>query len=462
MRSARTPLACLFCLVWIACLNRPAGADDWPGWLGPRRDGVWREKGPLARFPKGGPKVLWRKKIGGGYAGPAVADGRVYVTDRILDGGQSDPENPFQRTDTTGKERILCFEADSGKLLWEKAVRGKYTMSYPCGPRATPVVGDGKVYVLGAMGDLNCYDAKTGKPIWGKNLGKEYDAEVPVWGFSSHPLLDGDNLICLVGKSPAVVAFDKNTGKEKWKALELESAQVGYCPPMIYTFGGRKHLVVWHPESVNGLDPLTGKLLWSHEWRIKADLTISTPRQVGEKLFLTAFYDGCRLLQIKEEKKDTFTAKVLWRSRGRGEQPKQTDKLHSIMSTPVVQGEHLYGVCSYGELRCLSLKDGKRVWSELTATGAGDAPVRWANAFLVPNGDRFFLFNEKGDLVIARLSPRGYEEIDRANLLAPTGQLPGGFISPRKVVWSHPAFARKAVFARNDKEIVAVSVAAER
>jgi outer membrane protein assembly factor BamB len=449
----------LLALLGLAALAWPVVADDWPQWLGEKRDGVWRETGILEKFPPAGPRVLWRKKIGGGYAGPAVASGLVYVTDRVLDPGQADPANPFNRANSRGKERILCLRADTGKIVWEDAFPCRYTMSYPCGPRATPVVAGGKVYFLGAMGDLRCYDAVTGKSLWAKNLVKDYGARVPLWGFSAHPLVDGDLLYSLVGKDPAVVAFDRSTGKEKWRALELESAEIGYCPPMIYTFGGKRQLIVWHPESVNGLDPATGKVLWTHEWRIQSNLTIPTPRQAGDRLFLTAFYNGCRLLQIKGD-----SAKEVWRSRGRGEQPNLTDKLHSIMSTPVIQGDHIYGVCSYGQLRCLSLEDGKREWSDLTATGAGNTPVRWANAFLVPNGDRYFLFNEKGDLVIARLTPRGYEEIDRAHILDPTGQLGGGgrFGPARKIVWMHPAFAGKTLFARNDREIVAVSLAAAK
>ena len=297
MPFARTILALgwlvLFCL---AGLSGDAVADDWPQWLGSQRDGVWREKGVLTKFPPGGPKVLWRKDIGGGYAGPSVADGLLYVTDRILDPGQANPSNPFQKSNTRGKERILCLKADTGTLVWKRTVVCRYTMSYPCGPRATPTVADGKVYVLGAMGDLNCYEAKTGKPVWDRNFMKDYAARVPMWGFAAHPLIDGDNLICLVGRKPAVVAFDKNTGKEKWKALELEAADIGYCPPMIYTLAGKRQLIIWHPESVNGLDPATGKVLWTHEWNIKANLTIPTPRQIGNKLFLTSFYNGCRLL----------------------------------------------------------------------------------------------------------------------------------------------------------------------
>lgn len=457
MRNARLLLVpALFLLAGL-----PAAADDWPGWLGPQRDAVWRETGILEKFPSGGPKVLWRKSIGGGYAGPAVANGKVYVTDRVLEKGQREDKNPFKRANSKGEERVLCFDATTGKELWKVAYPSKYTMSYPCGPRTTPVVHQGKVYTLGGMGDLLCLDAGSGKKLWSKQFMTDYDAEVPLWGFSAHPLIDGDNLICLVGKSPVVVAFNKDTGKEVWRSLKLDNAQVGYCPPVIYTLGKKRHLVIWHPEAVVGLDPATGKELWSHPWSISNNLTISTPRQVGDnRLFVTAFYNGCRLLEITEDGDGKCAVKAVWQSKARGERPGQTDKLHSIMSTPYIKDGHIYGVCSYGELRCLDLKTGTRQWSELTASGAGKAPERWANAFLVAQGDRFFLFNELGELVIARLTPKGYQEIDRTKILEPTGQLAGGFSSARKIVWTHPAFANRAMFARNDNEIVAVSLAA--
>jgi outer membrane protein assembly factor BamB len=458
-RSLTLRARALLALLGLASLAWPVAADDWPQWLGEKRDGVWRETGILEKFPPTGPKVLWRKKIGGGYAGPAVAGGLVYVTDRVLDAGQADDANPFKRANSRGKERILCLDAATGNVVWEDTFPCRYTMSYPCGPRATPVVAGGKVYFRGGMGDLRCYDALSGKLHWAKSLMKEYDVREPLWGFSDHPLVDGDLLYCLVGRNPVVVAFDRHTGKEKWRALELESAEIGYCPPMIYTFGGKRQLIIWHPESVNGLDPATGKVLWTYDWQIKANMSIPTPRQVGDKLFLTGFYCGFRLLQVGAD-----SVKEVWRGSGRSEMPNDTEKLHCVMSTPVIQGDHIYGVCSYGQLRCLALNDGHRVWSDLTATGAGKTPVRWGNAFLVPNGDRFFLFNEKGDLIIARLSPKGYEEIDRTHILDPTGQLGGGgrFGPARKVVWMHPAFAGKTLFARNDREIVAVSLAAQK
>jgi outer membrane protein assembly factor BamB len=434
-------------------LGRPpdAAADDWPQWLGPKRDGVWREDGILDRFPAGGPKVRWRVPLGGGFAGPAVANGRVFVTDRVLAPGSRDPDDPFKPSGSTGKERMVCLDEATGKPLWTHEYDCKYQISYPCGPRATPAVEGDKVYTLGAMGDLNCLETASGKVLWSKNFVHDYGAPVPIWGFAAHPLIDGNRLICLVGgQGSVVVAFDRNTGAEKWKALSMESEEIGYCPPTICELGGRRQLVIWHPESINGLDPETGTVIWTHPFRLKANLAIPTPRAEGNLLLVTSFYNGPRLLRFACGKDEP---ELVWKGNGRGETPGATDKLHSIIPTPVIRDGYIFGVCSYGELRCLRLEDGKRVWQTLQATCGGTEPQRWANAFLIPQGDRFFLFNEKGDLIIAKLSPRGYEEIGRAHILEPTGKA-----MQRRVLWSHPAFANRSMFARNDKEIVCVSL----
>ena len=435
----------------------PVRGDDWPQWLGPQRDGVWRETGILDKFPKGGPKVRWRVPTGGGYAGPAVANGKVFVADRVLAPGSKDPDNPFSRTNSEGVERVTCLDDATGDVVWRHTYPCKYGMSYPCGPRCTPVVAGGKVYSLGAMGDLYCLDAATGKVVWSKNFMKDYSAPLAVWGFAASPLLDGDKLICLVGgKASIVVAFDKDNGTEKWKALSFEKGQteLGYCPPMIYKVGGVRQLIIWHPEAVNSLDPETGKVYWSEKFMLKANLAIPTPRLDGDKLLISSFYNGSRLYKLDSEKPG---ATQVWASRGAGEMPRLTDNLNCIMSTPFVRDGYIYGVCSYGELRCLKLEDGSRVWQDMRATGSQKEPnERWANAFLVPQGDRWFLSNEKGDLIIAKLSPEGYEEIDRAHILEPTSKITG-----RMVVWSHPAFANRSMYMRNDKEIVCVSLAKE-
>ena len=149
---------------------------------------------------------------------------------------------------------------------------------------------------------------------------------------------------------------------------------------------------------------------------------------------------------------------LLWK--GKSNNVAKPEGLHSLMSTPIVKNGHVYGVCAFGELRCLKVDNGDRVWSTRKATTSDDSPTRWANAFLVAQGDRFFLFNELGDLIIARLTPKGYDEVSRAHILAPTSR--AGFAGQiRNVLWSHPAFANKSMYARNDKEIVCVSLAAE-
>lgn len=413
-------------------------ADDWPQWLGPRRDGVWRETGIVDQFPAGGPPILWRTLLGGGYAGPAVAEGRVIVLDRKHD---------------AGTERVLCLDQKTGQVQWTHEYRCNYAgLSYPAGPRCTPTVHEGKVYALGAMGDLHCLDAAKGTVLWHRNLPRDYNVRgqsFPRWGYAAHPLIDGDRLICLAGgRGSIAVALDKNTGKEIWRALS--ASEPGYCPPMIYTFHGRRHLIIWHPEAVNGLEPETGKLLWSHPFPLRSGLSIPTPIQDGNRLFVTAFYDGPLMLEFAP---DRDQPSVVWKGQGKNEI--DTDGLHSIMPTPVIQGDYLYGVCSYGQLRCLNKNTGERIWETFQATGGQRA--RWANAFLTPHQDRFFLFNEKGDLIIARLTPQGYQEISRAHLLKPTGD--AGFGTRRAVVWSHPAYAGRCAFIRNDEEIICVNLA---
>src|SRR5690606_9465289 len=159
-----------------------AQADDWPQWLGPQRDSQWREDGIIERVPAEGLKVLWRAPVQYGYAGPAVANGRVYVPDLAVEEGEIQ-NSASSRTELRGRERLLCLDAATGKLLWQDEEPMVYRLSYAGGPRATPTVADGKVYMLGAEGFLRCLDANTGKRLWARDLKKDYGAETPIWGF---------------------------------------------------------------------------------------------------------------------------------------------------------------------------------------------------------------------------------------------------------------------------------------
>jgi outer membrane protein assembly factor BamB len=424
----------------------PLRADDWPQWLGPKRDGIWRETGILKKFPTNGLSVRWRTPVGAGYAGPAVAGGRIFVADRQV-GPKNGAGDRSQRASIPGTERVLCLDEANGQILWKHEYDCPYNVDYPAGPRATPIVIDGKVCTLGTEGHLFCFEAKTGKVLWSREFKKDFGVETPVWGFAAHPLIDGQKLVCLVGGEGSVaVAFDKNTGKEIWRALNAK--EPGYAPPMIYEAGGKRQLIIWHPESLNSLDPETGKLHWTQPYAARSGLTIPTPRKEGDSLFITSFYNGPMMLRLAADKP---AATVLWRGKSNSE--RNTDGLHSIICTPFFEAGHIYGVCSYGQLRCLKADTGERLWETFEAT-TGGKEARWANAFLVKNGERFFLPNEKGDLIIAKLTPEGYEEISRAHLLDPTNTAAG-----RDVVWSHPAFANRSIYARNDKEIICVSLA---
>jgi outer membrane protein assembly factor BamB len=205
-----------------------AAADDWPQWLGPNHDAVWAETGIVDRLPPQGPKLLWRIAVGVGYAGPAVAGNRVFVADYLTTDNISN-RGDFNRAAVAGTERVLCFSADKGELLWKHAYPCRYTIGHPNGPRCTPTVRDGKVYALGAMGNLLCLDAQKGTVLWSKDLPKDYGVKVPLYGFCGHPLVDGQKLLCLAGGAgTTAMAFDKDTGKELWQSLS--SKETGYSP----------------------------------------------------------------------------------------------------------------------------------------------------------------------------------------------------------------------------------------
>jgi len=438
-------------------LGVTTGSDhhDWPQWLGSERDGVWHESGIVRELPAE-PKVAWRMPVGIGYSGPAVANGRVFLTDRERTTDAAGKPARATRKGILGNERVLCFAAADGKLLWEHAYDCPYTISYPNGPRTTPVVEDDRVYTLGAMGDLLCLNVEDGKALWQKNLLKDADQEPPVWGCAAHPLIDGDLLYTLVGgKGRAVVALNKHTGEEVWHALDTE--EVGYSPPMIYDLAGRRQLVVWLSEAIYGLDPATGQQIWKQDYPIgipvqRPAVNIVTVKKTGsdatgDLLFISSFYHGPMMLKI-----DGGGAHVLWQ--GKSNNPVKPDGPHCVMGSPVFHGGHGYAIGNQGDLHCFDEVTGIKKWQTFDAVTGRKADC--GTAFIVPQGDRHVLFNDQGDLIFAELSPEGYKEQGRAKLLEPVGYARG-----RDVVWSHPAFALGSVFARNDKELIRVSLAEE-
>jgi outer membrane protein assembly factor BamB len=442
-KPRRAALAATIFLSLAASLH----ADDWPQWMGPKRDAVWREDGILDKFPKGGPKELWRVKIKGGYSGPAVADGQVYVMDFDTDADTKDLSSPNKRPKIKGKERVLCLNAKDGKEVWKHEYDCEYTISYPAGPRCTPTVRDGKVYTLGAEGNLFCLDARKGKVIWEKNFKKDYGARTAIWGYASHPLVDGKKLICVVGgKGSVVVAFNKDNGKEIWKAVT--ASEQGYSAPTIVTAAGKRQLLVWDAEKINSLDPEKGSEYWTVDLKPAYGMSIMTPRVEKDVLFAGAIGPVSVAVELSKDG-DKVAVKELWRNSGN-----RDTSVAPINMTPFVEDGVIYGFDQPSQLRAVELKTGKRLWETLEPLSVKKPLGNSGTGFLVKNGERFWLFTERGELILCKLSRAKYEEIGRAKLLEPTGP---GF--GRDVVWTHPAFANRCVFARNDKEIVCFSLA---
>lgn len=410
-------------------------AEDWPEWRGAGRTGVWKETGIVERFASAALTPKWRTPIGGGFAGPAVAAGRIYVTDYVAAAGNK------------GIERAHCLDEQTGKILWTREWPASYQgISYAYGPRATPTVDGDRVYVVGASGLLLCLNARTGAVLWQKDYVRDFGATMPVWGIAGAPIIDGNRLIAIVGGQPdaKVAAFDKLTGKELWRSLPSDTEQ-GYSQPLLIESSGVRQLIVWHPAALSSLDPATGKPLWQEPFRINLGVALASPVFDRARLLVTSFYNGSLLMQL-----DGAHAKKLWQGKSASEI--NTDGLHSVVNTPVIDGDYIYGICSYGQFRCLNAKTGERVWETLEVT---KEKARWASGFIVRNGDRYFINNDRGELIIARLSPEGYQEISRAQLIKPTSN-PGNRRELGMVNWSHPAYANRHVYARNDEEIIAV------
>lgn len=414
-------------VVFISVFNGVAVAEDWPQFRGPARAGVWPESGILQTFPKDGLKIRWRAAVGPGWSSPVVGEGRVIVTDSEL-------------VKPKAKERTLCFDEKTGKRLWAYTCEVDYpdwafSPQYETGPSATPVTEAGKVFVLGGSGQVICLDAKSGDPIWQKRLDKQY--EVDVLRCRASPLVDGNLLIVLVGGKPGacVVALDKSSGKEVWKALD---ESVSNSSPIIIEAGGKRQLIVWTGESVSSLDPATGKLWWRERMATSNNDDIATP--VHDKSFL--LISGL-MFKLAADKP---AATILW-----PDSKAALQRILSNTSTGMIQDGYVYSAKSSGHLVCLEAHTGEQVWEsdKVTALKGG------ASIHLTRQGDSVLMYTDKGELIRTKLDKNGYQEISRVRVLEPVYTYAG-----RKVTWSPPAFANRHIFARNERELVCASLAA--
>lgn len=405
-------------------LNLPARAEDWPQWRGPNRDGTWNETNIVESFPPGGLKISWRASVGPGFSSPVVAEGRVYLTDA-------------QVARPKAKERVLCFDARSGKSLWTHSYEVDYAEwafdpKNPFGPRPTPIVSARRLYTLGARGHLFCFSSRDGKVAWAKNL----DNQSKDSAFTPSPLIEG-NLLILVRDGgtpgPCVVALDKFSGREVWKAVDEKATM---SSPIIVTTASKRQLIVWTQGAVSALDPETGKLLWRERHTGGASYAIPTPVAHGGLLFVNGV-----MFKLDPEKPGVS---VLWPDR----RP-PARQIISETSTAMFKGDHVFTCNVSGELVCIEARTGQVVWSTNRVTDSKSG----GSIHITPQGKSALIFNDRGELIRAELTATGYKEISRSPLLQPT--YPFG---ERKKAWTAPAYADGRVFARSDEELVSASL----
>jgi outer membrane protein assembly factor BamB len=336
------------------------------------------------------------------------------------------------------KERVRCLDAKSGQVLWTYA----YEVDYPDwafaadqngGPTSTPVVTDGKVYTQGAGGDVICFAAATGELLW-----RQKYPVVLFQGGRGSPLVDGDLLVLHIGGKPgaSLVALDRNTGREAWKAVTEE---VSNSSPLIVTAAGRRQLIVWTVESVSALDPATGALLWRVPVKTSNNDANPTPVCSGDLLLVSGL-----MLKLDAAKP---AASILWPN-----SLALMKRVLSATSTPMLTGGFAYSATRTGELACLDAGTGQEVWRTPKVTAKKSGP----SIHITPQGDAAFLFTDEGMLIRARLTPAGYEELGRVKLIEPMYPFGG-----HKLAWAPPAYANRHVFVRNEQELVCASLAAD-
>ena len=411
-------------------------AEDWPHWMGPKRDNVWNIAKPPQSFAPGSLKAKWTAPIAGGYAGPAVVGDRLYVTD-LATKADAKVDN-FGRRSFDGTERVLCLDSMTGKEIWKHEYPVTYSISYPAGPRCTPAVDGERVYTLGAEGDLFCFDAVKGTVIWSLKLKEQYKTKSALWGYAAHPLIDGDHLITLAGgEGSHTVCLDKKSGKEIWRFGT--APEQGYSPPTIFKAGGKRQLILPNPIAINSIDPDTGKLFWTIPYGASNGSIIMTPIQLGKYLFVGGYSDKNMLIELDDKSPN---AKQLWRDEAK-------KAISPVNVQPIGIGDVVYGFDQSGELIAFKIETGERLWQ--TAKPISQRPQGSGTAFIVRSGELFYLFNELGELIIAKMTPKGYEEISREKIIEPTNSAFG-----RPVVWCAPAFANGCIYVRNDEKIVCV------
>lgn len=392
-----------------------ASKDEWPQWRGYRRDGISGETGLLTAWPRGGPRRLWRTRVGGGFSSPSVAGGRVYVTDKKGD-----------------EERVLCLDAENGKEVWAYRYAVDYAglaREYARGPRATPTVHDGRVYTVGATGVFLCLEApKDGNPklLWRHDLLGMFDAKLPEWGVASSPLVEGDLVIVQPGGSRgSIAAFDRVTGTLKWTALKDAS---GYSSPVAATAAGERQIVCFTARKMVGLRPGDGTLLWEYAWSTRYNANIATPVVDDNYVFLSSDYNaGCALLELQPGTQGGVRVRPVFVRRNK--------LMRNHFSTCILRNSHLYGYDN-DTLTCVDVKARAVKWSE---RGLEKGCVLYADGHLL-------VLTQGGLLVLAEATPDGYNKKAEAEVL------------DSGPCWALPALAGGRLYLRDNEHVVCLDL----
>ncbi len=405
---------------------RESSAEEWPRWRGPRGDGTWQAPKLPDAWPAEGLPVRWRQPISGGYAGVVVSEGRVYVMDRLA---------PEEGTAGEEVERLHCYSAADGEELWVHKYPVAYgDLDYGSGPRAAPTVFDGRIYTLGAMGHLWCLDADSGEPLWSHDLVEQGLAKIPEWGLAASPVIWSDLVIVHPGgqADACFTAFNRITGELVWNS---GTDPAGYATPILIGDGLQQQLVCWSPLNVLGLAPADGSILWSIPYEVTYGVSIATPIYHRGLVFVSGYWEGSKAI---EPGLGGEGAQLAWEDRR---------SLRGLMSQPLSRDGYVYLLDKSLGLTCFEIETGEIQWDDrkhqMTPRGRNpQATLVWTG-----DEDRVLILNSEGELILARLNPQGYHEQSRTKIIGPT--------------WAHPAYAESSVYARDDNEIVAVSLSAD-
>jgi len=397
---------CISC-AWLSIIAPTAHSDDWPQWRGPRQDGISLETGLLAEWPKNGPQQLWRVPLGSGFSAVSVVGDRAFTLFGSEEG-----------------EFAVAVGVEDGKTLWKTRLGDLLkNSSYGDGPRATPAIDSGRVYVLSGKGALRCLDAANGHGVWSCELLEKLGGEPPEYGFAASPVVMGDMLFVVAGarQGKSLAAFDKADGKLLWTALD---DKIGYSTPREVTIDGVPQIIVLMGEALVSVSPKDGKEYWRQAWKTEQDANVASPVIAGNRLFVSTGYStGCALFELSA-KQGKPAAKRLWANK----------EMKNYFSTSVLVDDYLYGF-NNNKLTCLDFRTGKAKWS------AGG----FNRGSLLAADDKLIIYGAQGLLALAEISPDSYKEL-------------ASFQFCDERTWTVPTLSGGRLFLRNEKDLACLKV----